>query len=199
MRLYARERFQVMRGLEIRGLSLTRPWPFSFVNGPALSQKRTENRSWPPPKHLIGHFIALHAAQSWDEADREWIASTMGVYVPSNRESPHSQIFAVCMLAGFIEHDQDFRLSEFQRKWFFGPYGWLLDTETFVALKNPVPCKGGQGLWTFNKRPAELAALRLAYKESTGADVIKFPRTERAHVGSDEHSTTAAAPVRSLA
>jgi hypothetical protein len=31
-------------------------------------------------------------------------------------------------------------------EWFFGPYGWIL--ENVVALREPVPCKGAQGLWT---------------------------------------------------
>ena len=156
-----------MEGIEIRGLSLTRPWPFAFVAPPKLhgvATKRIENRSWAPPKKLIGHMLALHAAQSWNEGDREFIAETTGLYVPNKRESPHSEIFAVCMLGGFIRHDRDPRLEDGQRKWFFGPYGWLC--VEFVRLKTPVPCKGAQGLWTFDSRRNELAALREAYAEA---------------------------------
>jgi hypothetical protein len=156
-----------MEGLEIRGLSLTRPWPFAFVAQPrrhGVAPKRIENRSWMPPKRLIGHFLALHAAKSWDEEGREFIAETTGLYVPSKSESPDSEIFAVCMLGGFMRHEQDHRMTPEQRPWFFGPYGWLC--AEFVRLRNPVPCKGAQGLWTFNEKPDVLARLRDAYKES---------------------------------
>lgn len=149
----------------IRGLSLTRPWPFAFLNGPEAEQKRVENRSWRPHRKMVGQFIALHAAKSWSESDRQWIAEKTGLYVPKKDESPHSEIFAVCQLQGWIEHDQDPRLIEPQRKWFFGPYGWLLNN--FVPLITPVPCVGAMGLWGFEKKPDELAQLREAYKEAT--------------------------------
>jgi hypothetical protein len=157
-----------MKGIEIRGLSLTRPWPFAFVAQPKIhgvAPKRIENRSWPVPKKLIGHFLALHAAQSWDEDGRDFIVETTGLYVPNRQESPHSEIFAMCMLGGFIRHDQDPRLEDGQHKWFFGPYGWLC--AEFVRLKTPVPCKGAQGLWSFDSKPDELAALRRSYAEAT--------------------------------
>jgi hypothetical protein len=159
-----------MQGLEIRGLSLTRPWPFAIVNGPKDEQKRIENRSWKPPRRLVGHFLALHAAKSWSESDRQWITEKTGLYVPKKDECPHSVIFAVCMLGGWIEHDQDHRLLETQRKWFFGPFGWLL--VDVVRLVNPVPCVGAMGLWTFEKKQEELAQLRVAYKESLGLRLV---------------------------
>jgi hypothetical protein len=146
---------------------LTRPWPFAFVARPKLhgvAPKRVENRTWKPPKSLIGHFLALHAAQSWDEGGREFIAETTGLYVPSKNDSPHSEIFAVCMLGGWIEHDRDFRLEADQRRWFFGPYGWLI--ADFVRLRNPVPCVGAQGLWSFRNKLNVLAQLRKSHAES---------------------------------
>ena len=74
----------------IRGLSLTRPWPFAFVNGPEPLQKRVENRSWKPPQFIIGNYLALHAAKSWAEDGREFIADVLGMDVPDNSNSPHS-------------------------------------------------------------------------------------------------------------
>ena len=75
----------------IRGLSLTRPWPFAFRHG-----KRVENRSWRPSGKLVGCYIALHAAQSFSEEDREFIAMVTGLDVP------HSEIFAVARWNGTI-------------------------------------------------------------------------------------------------
>ncbi len=152
----------------ILGLSLTRPWPFAFVNStPDVPAKRVENRSWAPPPFMLGQYLALHAAQSWDEDDREWIEHVTGLTVPGKADSPHSRIFAVCRLAGFVSHVEDARLVPDQRIWFFGPFGWLLDE--FVELVDPVPCKGAQKLWSFAQRPAELHALRASYRKSVAA------------------------------
>jgi hypothetical protein len=156
-----------MSNRKILGLSLTRPWPFAFTHGPELARKRVENRSWPPPPFMVGQYLALHAAQSWSEDDREWIEWATGLTVPGKADSPHSQIFAVCRLAGFVTDADDVRLVPDQRKWFFGPYGWLLDE--FVELVEPVPCKGAQKLWNFAWRPAELDALRASYRKSIAA------------------------------
>lgn len=152
--------------MTIRGLSLTRPWPFAFNHRPV--PKRVENRGWRPHDY-VGNYVALHAAQSWDEDDREFIADKTGLYVPSNRESPHSQIFAVARYAGCVEDEDDARLGE-QRVWFFGPVGWLLDD--YVELAEPVPCTGARGLWTFDEKPDALAALRVVYMRSKAARFV---------------------------
>jgi hypothetical protein len=149
----------------IRGLSLTRPWPFAFVNrGVKTESKLVENRSWKPPAFIIGNYIALHAAKSWSEDDRGWIEQATGLSVPDKADSPHSQIFAVCRVTGYVEDLHDPRLTVNQRMWFFGEYGWLLDD--LVELVEPVPCVGGLGLWKFDGRPAELHALRISYQRS---------------------------------
>jgi hypothetical protein len=146
----------------IRGLSLTRPWPFAFVAQYGGEPKRVENRSWYPPDYIVGNYIALHAAKSWDEEDREYIADITGLYVPSKKESAHSEIFAVCRVRGYALNPGDVPAN--QRQWFFGPYGWLLDD--YVQLDEPVPCVGARGLWGFEKKQDELAQLRLIYARS---------------------------------
>jgi len=149
----------------IRGLSLTRPWPWAFVNStPDVQPKRIENRSWPPPRFIIGNYIALHAAKSWSEDDRDWLAHMTGLTIPRKFNSPHSEIFAVCRVVGFVTSSFDERVSVDQRMWFFGEFGWLL--EEFVELVEPVPCTGGLGLWKFDERQAELHALRISYQKS---------------------------------
>lgn len=155
----------------IRGLSLTRPWEFAFLRG----GKRIENRGWRPSGRLRGCYIALCTAQSWCEEDREFIAEITGLEVPTKKESQHSQIFAVCRWNGGIALETPesnepgliatgMEIPEDQQRWFFGPFGWMLDD--FVALKKPVPCKGALGLWGFGDKLYELIALRIAYQES---------------------------------
>ncbi|MEW6212848.1 MAG: hypothetical protein AB1631_31280 [Acidobacteriota bacterium] len=135
--------FEARQKRIIRALSLTRPWPFAFLNGPEEERKRVENRSWQPPTFICGQYLALHAAKSWDEGDRRWIANTTGLYVPSDEESPHSQIFAVCRCVGFVWKQE--MLAPSQRKWWIGPYGWVL--EDVRALPEPIPSRGYQRLW----------------------------------------------------
>lgn len=152
---------------KIRGLSLTRPWEFAFLHG-----KRIENRSWKPPLSLKGCYIALHTAKSWSEDDREFISIVLGIDVPDKNESRSSEIFAVCRWYGQVFLDSDSELiptavdiPQYQQKWFFGPFGWLL--EDFVPLKTPVACLGSQGLWSFDNKLGVLDQLRESYKESS--------------------------------
>jgi hypothetical protein len=148
-----------MKG-EIRGLSLTRPWPFAFHHG-----KRIENRSWRPSGRLIDCYIALHAAKSWSEDDREFIQEALRLPVPDRKASPDSQIFAVARWRGGIvlstplTNESGLRptgsiLPPEQDKWFFGPYGWLF--EDYVELPEPVQCIGARGLWIL---PEDVKAL----------------------------------------
>lgn len=110
----------------------------------------------------MGHFIALHAAKSYSETDRGFISKVLGIEAPVQTESPHSQIFAVCRVVGLVTGILDPRLSEAQRNWFFGPFGWLLDD--FVALDKPVACPGAQQLWELPANVVE--PLRASYRES---------------------------------
>ena len=148
----------------IRGLSLTRPWPFVFNDGGREEPKRVENRVWSPPGSVRGRYVALHAAKSWSEEDREWIEDVTGLRLPGRKDTPHSEIFAVCRVTGCAETVNDGDLRPGQRVWFFGPYGWLIDD--YVRLVEPVPCAGALGLWKFDERPAELRALRESYRRS---------------------------------
>jgi hypothetical protein len=146
----------------IRGLSLTRPWPFAFTEGPQELQKRVENRSWKPPRTILGQYVALHSAKSWSEEDRDFIAEAMGLTVPRKSDFPHSEIFAVCRVMGYATSES--QLPPLQQVWFFGPYGWLLTN--FVKLVRPVPCAGALSLWSFDDKPEVLELLRDSYRDS---------------------------------
>lgn len=162
--------------MKIRGLSLARPWPFAFTDGPIERRKRVENRSWMPSRGMMGHFIALHAAKSYDEADREFITRTLGVEAPSKSDSRHSEIFAICRVVAVVSSEKDPRLDSFgaesQRRWFFGPWGWLL--ADFCALNRPVACGGSQGLWTIPENV--LTEVRRVYRDSLPEFGIAAPR-----------------------
>lgn len=162
--------------MKIRGLSLTRPWPSAFTEGPVELRKRVENRSWPIPAGLMGHFVALHAAKSYHLADCEFIEDILGVEMPSEKDAQHSVIFAVGVLAGQVTSDRDSRLDEVQRRWFSGPFCWLI--AEIVPLIVPVPCSGARGLWPLE--PELLERVRRAYIDSSvGAPVEPLDREFR--------------------
>ncbi len=143
-----------------RGLTLIRPWPYAFTHGPVQYQKRVENRSWTVPLILRAIPIALHAGKGWDEGDRDLIEEVMGCAIPGRDEHASGQIFAVCVVRMCLRRF-DARIPEDQRRWAFGPVVWVC--EEFVELAEPVACSGAQGLWTFDKRQAELAELKRVY------------------------------------
>jgi hypothetical protein len=104
----------------------------------------------------------LHSAQSWSEDDREFISEVLGMEVPAKKETPHSEIFAVCRLKAYVTDEA--QLPPLQQVWFFGPYGWLLSD--LVRLPEPVPCIGALSLWKLEDRPGVLEAVRDGYRRA---------------------------------
>lgn len=128
---------------EIRGLSLSRPWPMAFLQGPVQKRKRVENRSWPPPRWMFGQYLALHVAQSWDGSGVDDILDILGVEVPRKKDYPSGLIVAVCQLTGCMKDDE--WLDPVHRPWFCGPFGWVVSN--VVELQTPILHKGALGLW----------------------------------------------------
>lgn len=118
----------------IRGLSLTRPWPYAILR----LGKRIENRTWRPPQYIIGNYIALHAAKSWDNDDAAWIEDLTGHRLPPKSDHQHSVIVGVARVTGFVSHGSG-EIPPGQHQWFFGPYGWLLDG---IVEGGTPPCRG---------------------------------------------------------
>lgn len=125
-------------------LTLHRPWAWAIAHGP----KRIENRSWAPPRWARGMRLAIHAGKTFNERDRNVIASRYGLSVPSKDDDPMG-IVALATLAGSTTESDD--------PWFNGPVGWIL--KDVRALPQPVPARGAQGLWVV---PPEIAQQVLA-------------------------------------
>lgn len=105
---------------------------------------------------MIDQRIALHAAKSWDKdadyatRDGRIVTATgylleLGLDPPGSRESyPQSAIVGVATIDRvvtspiFLPHDQ--------KRWFFGPFGWIL--KDVRVLETPVSATGKLGLWT---------------------------------------------------
>lgn len=117
----------------IRGLTLIRPWAWAI----ACAGKDVENRTWEPPRAMVGGWLAIHAGKKWDQDAADSIANTFGVEVPGETEQPSGVIIAVARLAAVVRDSES--------PWFGGPVGWTLDQ--VVQLPTPVACRGAQGLW----------------------------------------------------
>ncbi|QQR47709.1 hypothetical protein JKA73_17385 [Myxococcus xanthus] len=118
----------------IRGLTLIRPWAWAI----ACAGKDVENRTWEPPRAMVGGWLAIHAGKKWDQDAADSIADTFGIKVPGESEQPSGVIIAMARIAGVVRDSES--------PWFCGPVGWTLDQ--VVQLQTPVACRGAQGLWT---------------------------------------------------
>lgn len=98
----------------IRALSLSRPWPWTFLN--CTSPKRIENRQrkdgkMPPMCKYRGPLL-LHAAQSWDTYAVYWMLERglltddqrRGAFLAVSRAATHPPgvIFARCRVVGHL-------------------------------------------------------------------------------------------------
>jgi hypothetical protein len=136
----------------MRGLTLTRPWPWAILELPPELAKRIENRPTRFPQHLLNTEIALHAGKTYDEDAFYSIREIAHVCPPSNPDCP-TGIVGVCRVVGWMRKDTPQQLRGMlgprvpagQDRWFFGPCGWLL--EDVRKLAHPIPCRGMQGLW----------------------------------------------------
>ena len=120
----------------MRALTLRQPWAHAVAH----LGKRVENRGWSPPAHLVEEVIAIHAGVTVDEDDALHLVD-LGHELP--RELVRGAVIAVAVLEGVVTRED--ALPDDQRRWWVGPFGWVL--ADVVALPKPVPCRGAQGLW----------------------------------------------------
>ena len=135
----------------MKALSLKQHWLYAITD----LDKRIENRSWPPPAHIIGRRIALHASKTIDRDSNDAILQIAGVGVPFN--TPRGAIVATVVIAGYHES------GGYYDKWFFGDYGWILDD--VLVLPEPQPCNGMLGLWKVPDDIEEYILREVAHQE----------------------------------
>lgn len=128
-------------------LTVRQPWAAHIASG----LKTIENRSWTRPT-IIGHRIAIHAAQAFDAES----ATELNISLPRDGRAWHvvdsiterdtGAIVCTAVVTGFVTSSTN--------EWFQGPFGWVLDD---VRACEPIPCRGTHRLWAI---PADIA-LRL--------------------------------------
>lgn len=152
----------------MKALTLWRPWPFAIFHSPPEYAKRVENRSWKPPRWLIGERIAIHAGATFDNDGADFIGERLddlGLLAAMKKAPGHKArvraegIIGTAIVAGCCHVDGGLVSGDWPvsarssvdifeqtiRAWLFGPYGWLFDDVR--ALPEPIPCKGQRGLW----------------------------------------------------
>lgn len=130
----------------MKALTIKQPWADAIAHG----EKRTENRTWEPPKKHIGTRILIHAGAAYDPMGRFIITDRSALNSwPDNRKS----IIAVVTLQSF-HMATDGCCAPWGEP---NVYHWEL--ADVVALPEPVPAKGALGFWTPDEETVN-AALR---------------------------------------
>lgn len=116
----------------MKALSIKQPWVHAILH----LGKDVENRTW-KTKHR--GWIALHASAKPDRDGR----FPGRPKTPDLEDLDYSAICGVARIVTVVEKSRS--------KWFHRPkdgsvnHGWVL--EEVIPLEEPIPCKGGLGLW----------------------------------------------------
>lgn len=144
----------------MKALSVMQPWASLIVGGPLPQEnpKRIENRTWDPPRSMIGQRFAIHASKKLDElAFHELLDDDFHDFpYRTPREFPRSAIVGVATLAGFIRHDSIFAPRELpadQERWWSGPVAFLLSD--VIRIDRIDGIRGALGFWEL---PAQIEA-----------------------------------------
>lgn len=126
----------------LRALTLYQPWCWSMTALPPPERKEVENRPRPCWRSLLGKQIALHAGLTWD-AKGAAILEQLGLRPPTREQCVAGAIVALVTIERQVT--AAIELPEHQRRYFFGPYGYVC--RDLIALPEPVKERGMQGFW----------------------------------------------------
>lgn len=139
--------------MNLRALSLSQPWAWVMTMPSNGDRKDVENRTWPCPPTMLGKRFAIHAAKSWDDDGAVHIHEA-GLRFPPQATIARGAIVALATIDHQViattppqgsQHRHASTLPASQRRWFFGPYGFVF--RDLAVLAKPVPCRGMQGFW----------------------------------------------------
>lgn len=124
----------------MKALTLWQPWASLITHGP----KRIENRTW-FPRWILNQRIAIHAGKRFDrETWEDYREDFIYPYGSSVDEIPRGAILGSAIVIGCVYPDSE-EASRWPAYYNPGSLGWKLDS--VVALPEPIPCRGAQGLW----------------------------------------------------
>lgn len=141
----------------MRALTLWRPYDFAILH----AGKDVENRGWKPPTTLpVGARLAIHAGARYDyDGTQNMIRlGLVNVAQLSGTEAHPSSIMGVATYLGWFQLARNGQVitngaiehadARARSPWFArgDAIGWMLGDA--LALPQPIPCAGKQGLWT---------------------------------------------------
>ena len=116
----------------MRGLTINQPFAWAIIIG----HKSVENRTWAPPRELLGERIAIHASRRvTDPETKRKIECDHGIVIPVGL--PFGAVIGSVVISEIVRESHD--------RWFTGPLAWRLSNP--IAIQ-PIPCRGAQRLWT---------------------------------------------------
>lgn len=147
-------------------LTLWPEWQFPILN----LDKRVENRTWAPPRSLVGATIALHfgkhiggrpGRQARLDGCRDivavarragWVVASTGAWSLEFKRGNATHLFdadklrtsAIACLVRVLSVTPPGPVCA-EDPWYVGKCGWRF--ELVDALETPIQCKGAQGLW----------------------------------------------------
>lgn len=132
----------------MKAITIWQPFASLLVYG----KKPVENRTW-KPSLKVGDAVAIHAGKASVEVSGWMLDEMLDLPVEHAKTALLSGVILGTMVyQGVISHPEE--LPTHERKWFFGPFGWVLRSP--VPLKTPVKIRGAQGLW---KVPEDIAGV----------------------------------------
>lgn len=144
----------------LHALSVHQPWASALVAGPKDVENRPWRPTWLPPDGL---WLAIHATKRpIDGRDLDAVRSLW----PAARQRAHWPTGAILGLV-HVDRVVDLRAEPhaLRSPWAVGPLCWHVDRR--IALEDPLPCRGQQGLWLVPEHL--LRQLRVAYAEALRA------------------------------
>jgi hypothetical protein len=142
-------------------LTVLQPWAQVIVDG----FKNVENRSQ-PHSAAIGKRLAIHAGKKPVDMEAvRWCDLEAGVVLTRPRECVLGAILGTVLVSNVIPPDGAGwpNLAQFAPWWERGAWGLVL--RDVVRFREPLPCRGFQGLWT---APKEVFAL-----EAHGVKIVE--------------------------
>lgn len=143
----------------MKALSINQPWAWLIVNG----HKGVENRDW--DTRYRGEFL-IHAGKKFDDDCYIFLENEgFDIDLPPITELAMGGIVGKAQLVGTVHISEKHLLTEKDKPWFFGKYGFILDGQEPCDL---IPCKGALGFFEpdyhsryVEKKPKELKEPKL--------------------------------------
>lgn len=133
-----------MRG-PVFALTIWQPWAWAIVQG----HKKIENRTWRPPRHLMGKWMLIHAGATLDTPAVETVRRI--IRYPALPKLTLRHVVGVVRVHSVYGEVDSLSPSQLeadhpgQSRWYAGPFAWFFDQA--IEFPQPIPMRGQQGVF----------------------------------------------------